>query len=890
MRLVVVSILLLALFGIAGVVIAGEWMIDETKLTEMSQTSTIYDKDGREIGALYVENRKLIEDFDKVPDYVRAAFIATEDRRFYHHFGVDPIGIARALVVNLRAGETVEGGSTITQQLAKLTYLTHDRVFSRKIKEAIIAVNLERKFTKDQILEMYLNQIYFGHGAYGIETASQMFFGKSVTELTLGEAALLAGIPKAPNNYSPYTNLDKALERRKVVLKLMEEQQYITEEERMMAEREEVRLKELPKRSGFAQAYIDYVIREAERKYGFTEAELYRGGYKIYTHMERQAQEAIEEVFADDRYFPKSADDQKIESGMVILDHKTGGIVAMAGGRDYVAKGLNWATQRDRQPGSAFKPIAVYGPALEAGWEPYDTLPDKKITYKEYGNWTPTNPGGRYRGQVTMMTALTHSINTSAVWLLNELGPETGFDFAVRLGIPLEEQDRHNLAIALGGTTQGVSPLDMAQAYTAFANNGVMMRAHAIEKITTQDDRVIVQAEPDGTSVMSAQSAYYMTRMLENVVKEGTGTNARMDRAVAGKTGTVALDPERFRGINGNKDAWFVGYTPEWTAAVWMGYPKTDEKHYLTFSGGNYPAKLFKEVMSRGLKGRPVTQFERPEGVAELVPPVRLTKITDLAAHYNPDTGVVELTWTPLEPQGYIGYRVYRRAEQISWTNPWWNPGNGRGPQQNNDQGSDGKPKDKGQDNRPDAQGPEQSPAVAQPTVTAQTEEMIGESREGWFRDAGVESGYRFTYYVIPYNLQTGEEGPASNEAVVDLSGSEMLDDFLKRLEERWQDDWWYEEGSGDEPQDGTPPVEEEPGPDGSDSEEGTQDEAGEEPADDNAESNEAPRPRRAPDNNSNNNGPSPNGEGRAGGAGSIILDPALKELLLNPDQGRGRR
>ncbi len=779
---------LLAVFGIAGVVIAGELMIDETKLTEMSQTSTIYDSDGQEIASLYVENRKLIEDFDKVPDYVRYAFIATEDRRFYKHFGVDPIGIMRAMVVNLKAGRTVEGGSTITQQLAKLTYLTHERILSRKIKEAIIAVNLERKFSKDQILEMYLNQIYFGHGAYGVETAAQMYFGKSVTELTLGEAALLAGLPKAPNDYSPFNDLQKAMERRKVILKLMEEQQYITAEERQMAEREEIRLAERPKRNAFAQAYLDYLVKEAERKYGFTEAELYRGGYKIYTNLNRQAQEAIETIFSDDKYFPKSADDQKIESGMVIVDHRTGGIVAMAGGRDYVAKGLNWATQRERQPGSSFKPIAVYGPALEDGWEPYDFLIDQKITYKEYGNWTPTNPGGRYRGQVTMMTALTQSINASAAWLLNEIGVEKGYQFAVRLGIPMDEQDQHNLAISLGGVTQGVSPLDMAQAYTAFANNGKMMRAYAIQKITTQDDRLIVQAEPSGEPVMSAQNAYYMTRMLENVVQEGTGKNARMDRAVAGKTGTVALDPQVFNGIDGNKDAWFVGYTPELTAAVWMGYPKTDEKHYLTFSGGNYPAKLFKEVMQRALEGYPITQFERPEGVAELVPPVRLTQITDLQGQYNPEEQAIELSWTPLEPEGAVGYRVFRKAEPASWLGQWMNLQNGNGQGTGNPRNGAPQAGDlQGQGTEVFQEQPSESPPALD--VTPQGDTLLGESRDGYFRDEGVDSRYTYTYYVIPYNLKTGEEGPKSNEAVVEVVDAKKLRDYLKELEKRWKDE-----------------------------------------------------------------------------------------------------
>ncbi|OUM90323.1 MAG: hypothetical protein BAA01_15850 [Bacillus thermozeamaize] len=791
-RIALLLAVLLAVFSIAGVVIAGEMMIDETKLTQMSQTSTVYDADGQEIASLYVENRKLIEDFDKVPDYVRDAFIATEDRRFYKHFGVDPIGILRALVVNLQAGRTVEGGSTITQQLAKLTYLTHDRTLSRKIKEAIIAVNLERKFSKDEILEMYLNQVYFGHGAYGIETASQLYFGKSVTELTLGEAALLAGLPKAPNDYSPFNDLQKAMERRKVILKLMEEQQYITAEERQMAEREEIRLAERPKRKTFAQAYLDYLVKEAEKKYGFTEAELYRGGYKIYTNLNRQAQEAIEAVFADDQYFPKSADDQKIESGMVILDHQTGGILAMAGGRDYVPKGLNWATQRDRQPGSSFKPIAVYGPALEEGWSPYDLLVDKKITYKEYGNWTPTNPGGRYRGQVTMMTAVTDSINASAAWLLNEIGVEKGYEFATRLGVPMAEQDRHNLAISLGGLTHGVSPLDMAQAYTAFGNNGKMMRAYAIQKITTQDDRLIVQAEPNGETVMSPQSAYYMTRMLENVVKEGTGKNARMDRAVAGKTGTVALDPKVFK-VNGNKDAWFVGYTPEWTAAVWMGYPKTDEKHYLKFSGGSYPAKLFKEVMRRALKGHPVTQFERPEGVAELIPPVQLTQITDLKGQYNPAQQAIELSWTPLEPEGAVGYRVYRRAEPANWLGQWLN---GRKGEQKNEE-------------NPQEQGPaEGQPSEAPPElgVAPQGDTLIGESREGYFRDEGVDSRYTYTYYVIPYNLKTGEEGPKSNEAVVEVTGSGNLKDYLKEWEKRWKNERPEEENPQEEQPDPTQP------------------------------------------------------------------------------------
>lgn len=594
--------------------------LDISKLqTPLTQPSYLYDQKGTRISQLSSSRIEPLTS-GQIPLVMKNAIIAVEDRRFYSHKGVDIRSILRALYRDVISGDFSEGGSTITQQLAKNMFLVSDKTLIRKLKEAAYALKIEAVMDKDDILAAYLNRIYFGEGRWGLENAAQLYFGKNAGELTLTESALLAGLLKAPTIYSPLNNKEKALERRNVVLSLLKEQDYISP-----AEYENAVIQPIVLRKGGAgdltgqyAPYVDYVIEEAIERVGFTEEQILNGGLQIYTQMDTAVQEAAEEVYKDSHYFPQGQEDQIVQSGVVVLDQATGGIRGLVGYRgERVYRGLNHATsdQLQRQPGSALKPVSVYGPALEEGYTPRSLLRDYPLNIEGYA---PENYDYQYHGYVTMQEAVSNSWNIPAVWLLNEIGIAKGVDFAKRCGIPLEEEDQV-LGLALGGISKGVTPLLMVQAYGVFANSGVMNKAYAISKIAAKDGRVLYQAEPQAQRVTSPSVAYNMTLMLQDVVENGTGKNARLERPTAGKTGSVELPPvPEFEGISkGVKDVWFVGYTPELTAAVWMGYDNTDRSHYLTTSGGAEPAVIFREILSRALKSTPVTPFEIPQEYIE---------------------------------------------------------------------------------------------------------------------------------------------------------------------------------------------------------------------------------------------------------------------------------
>jgi penicillin-binding protein 2A len=553
---------------------------------------------------------------DEIPLSVRNAFIATEDRRFYEHPGVDIRSIARALVSDIRAGGFAEGGSTITQQLAKNLFLSSDKSLTRKLKEAAYALKIDLSYNKNEILELYLNRIYFGDGCWGIQEASQHYFSKDVGQLSLEEYALLAAIPKGPSHYSPIGNKENALERRNLVLSNMKEQGYIqvADYQKSIAQPITLHLNEKDSLKGHYAPYVDYVIEEAVKQYGFTEDQLLTGGLLIYTELDPKMQAAAQEVYANDQLFPQSKPDQLIQSGAVLLDPHTGGVRALMGYRgEGVFRGFNHATQLQRQPGSSFKPLAVYGAALEKGYTPDSVLYDGVL---DVAGYRPQDWDHQTRGQVTMLEAIVQSWNIPAVWLLHEIGIDTGMDFARKLGIPLAAKEDRSLGIALGGLATGVSPLSMAQAYGAFADQGVMHAAHAITKIATKDGHVLVEAVPTSSQAMQPATAASMTRMLQQAVARGTGHNAALARPTAGKSGTTELpDTAEFAaaGSGSAKDAWFVGYTPELTAAIWLGYDRTDHDHYLSTSGGAVPAILFREIMTRALQDVPVTDFPQME-------------------------------------------------------------------------------------------------------------------------------------------------------------------------------------------------------------------------------------------------------------------------------------
>jgi penicillin-binding protein 2A len=573
------------------------WTSDVSKLNKPApQPTIIYDQSGKIASKISNSNIEGVG-IKQIPKEMIHAVVATEDQRFYKHNGINYFAIMKAFVKNMWSGDIVAGGSTVTQQLAKNAFLTHERTYTRKIKEVIITKKIERTYSKDEIMERYLNQIYFGEGAWGIQRAAKTYFGKEASELTLSESAMLAGLIKAPSILSPFKNLEKSIERRNLVLSLMEQEGYISQNDVEKAKEQPVVLNEdkvEDEYDGKYPYYVDHIIEEAMEKYKLTKNEVLSGGLHIYTELNPAIQEATEEVYQNDHLFPASSEDQLLQSGAIFMNPENGGIQALVGGRgEHTFLGFNRATQLIRQPGSTMKPLAVYMPALEQGYEIFDLLEDKPL---DIGGYQPKNYDKQYRGQVTMYDAVINSYNVPPVWLLNEIGLEKGIKSVEKFGIPLQEED-HSLGIALGGMHDGTSPLVMAQAYSAFANNGTIMEAHSIQKIEDAEGKVIAKWKSKSTTVTKPEIAQKITYMLKGVVEEGTGKNAFLDGFdVAGKTGSTQLP---FANNAGTKDHWFVGYTPDIVGGVWLGYDQTDENHYLATSSSSTTPVLFREILSK---------------------------------------------------------------------------------------------------------------------------------------------------------------------------------------------------------------------------------------------------------------------------------------------------
>lgn len=654
-----------AIGGYIFISLNGEKILDENKdKMTIYETSKVYDRSGNLMGELSITKSEPV-DIKQIPKLLQDAFIATEDKRFMEHSGVDLWSIGRAAVKDVVARSKVEGGSTITQQLAKNMFLSRDKTFFRKATEVSIAMALERNFTKEKILEMYLNRIYFGQGSYGIKAASQRYFGESdLKKLDLWEIATLAALPKGPSAYNPVTNPELSKQRRGVVLDLMFDQGYISAAERDKAKAVVYDYTPPAKSQNFL-AFKDFVMKEAERVTGATEDQLNRGGYKIYTTMDKQAQLALEKAFADDSNFEKSKDDKQVQAAAVIMNHQNGSLIALLGGRDYERKGFSRVEAR-RQPGSAFKPIVSFAPAL-------DTKKFSSTSYLSnekqcFGTYCPNNLHG-YSKTISMRNALEESANIPAVWLLDQIGVKTGVEYAKKMGITMDDSDT-NLAVALGGLTKGTNTLEMAEAYSTFANGGYHYPAYSIKSITGPDGKdVYTYNAPKGEEVISPDTAYYMTDMLKQVVTSGTGKRASLgDRPVAGKTGTTQ------HGIKGlkssrNRDAWFVGYTAEWTASIWMGYDNADKDHLLKGSSGQ-SAALFAAIMKDALKNVPIKDFPVPKNLQEQQQEEvqKPTTVSGLAGAYNQDSGTVLLSWSGVDIPN-VKYRVYRKeASEADFT------------------------------------------------------------------------------------------------------------------------------------------------------------------------------------------------------------------------------
>ncbi len=571
----------------------------------LSQSTAIYDKDG-DMASKISANRTEGVSIKQVPDNLKNAVVAIEDHRFYEHGGFDIRGMTSAFFKNIAAGGVTAGGSTITQQLTKNALLSPERTYRRKIEELFLAVKIEKYYSKDDILQMYLNQIYFGHGAWGVENASRKYFGKDVQNVDLSEAATLAGIINAPSALDPYNHMDRAIDRRNVVLGAMKKYGYITEDQYNKAVNEKLVLKDTggDPLKGKYPYYVDAVLDEAINRYGLTQDEILTRGYRIYTEMDQNIQSGLEHVYENDSLFPYGRDGDLVQSGGILLDPKSGGVRALVGGRgEKVFRGFNRATQLQRQPGSTMKPLAVYTPALEQGYTANSSLKDEQMTF---GNYAPKNYNGQYLGEVPMYKAVEESINLPAVWLLNKIGIDKGMDAVKRFGIPLTKEDR-NLGLALGGLHKGVSPLQMADAFSAFANEGKRYDAHIITKIVGPTGNVIAERKPKETDVTSKKVANEMTSMLLNVVETGTGKGINVPGyTIAGKSGST----QSSYSSNGTTDQWFVGYTPNLVGAVWLGYDKTDSQHYLSGLSSQGVVPIFQAVMQNTLKYTKPGQFD----------------------------------------------------------------------------------------------------------------------------------------------------------------------------------------------------------------------------------------------------------------------------------------
>ena len=574
-------------------------------ITGCDRTSIIYDGQSDVVTRLHgVQDRTWVSISELQPSTVYA-FISAEDARFFEHEGVDVIRIAGAIVADIKAGSYVQGASTISQQLIKLSHLTSEKTISRKAEEAALAYEMERQYSKEDILEMYLNYVYFGGGYYGIEAAAEGYFGVHASDLTLDQSAMLAGILKSPSGYAPHINYAASINRRNNILRLMRDYGYITDDEKKQASARRPTILH-DKREEYSGYYTDAVTKSAAALMGITVDELIRGGYSIYSAMDSDIQHYCEEMFKNGELFP--AEDS--EAAIVVLEPSTGMVVAMVGGRSYTGGiSFNRATDIRRQPGSVIKPVITYAPAFEyLNYTAADMILDEETTFADY---TPSNYGNKYYGWVTVREAVTKSLNVPAVKTLSAVGVYRAKDFAKRCGIEFDDKD-DSLALALGGFTYGVSPLQIAGAYSCFASGGIYNTPTLIKKITDRNGLTVYEYRQDSRRVMSEANAYILTSMLKSVVTEGTGHRLNtLDIPIAGKTGTVGL-------ANGNRDAWMAGYTPEYTAVVWQGYD-SDRLGLLPSSatGGTYPAlmlyELFNHIYPDGRSG----DFEKPESVKQ---------------------------------------------------------------------------------------------------------------------------------------------------------------------------------------------------------------------------------------------------------------------------------
>ena len=651
--LFLIFIVLLATL-IGGVMVAGYVFGLAKELPEitseelqMNQSSFLYSKDGREIGYLHAGQDRIIVPLSETPQILIDALLASEDMRFYEHLGVDTRSVARAMVVVMRDSiknrkiTFTQGASTLTMQLVRNVVADTQKDLDRKVKEALLAMQFEKNYDKDEILFLYMNKIFLGRNTYGFGSAAEYYFGKKLMDISLAEAATMVGMLRNANYYAPYQHPERVVDIRNTVLYTMinfDEEKY--GDIARAAMKEPLVLSESQENLGVDYEYpwfVDYVLNETSAiltSLDLSQDIMFTGGLKIHTTLDIKIQEAMESAYQDESNFMESKTGDQVESGMAVIRPRTGEICGLVGGRVYGARrGFSRASTMQRQPGSTIKPLVSYGPAVELGYGPGTIIDDSPLT----GSYSPNNADRAFLGRITMRHALRLSRNVCAVKMLQTIGTQKGWQFAIDLGLPLEESDAYNSAMALGGVARGVAPLDMAGAFAAFANSGVYTKPYCVAKILDAHDNVIYIAEPLQRRVFSEQTAWLMTDMLMSAVSNGTGGNARLkDWPTAGKTGTVELpsardDPD-YAGKSGTKDIWFAGYTPELAAAVWMGYDnKRDADGNIQYMGrvfgGGAPAQLWKAVMTLCHEGLEVKQFPKPNGLVSVTIDIKSGKL-----------------------------------------------------------------------------------------------------------------------------------------------------------------------------------------------------------------------------------------------------------------------
>jgi penicillin-binding protein 1A len=619
-------------------------------------STKIYDKDNNIIAELFIERRALIPIKD-IPVNLQNAFISIEDNDFFKHWGISTKGVLRAFSRLLVKGRAAEGGSTITQQLAKTIFLTRQKTIKRKIKEAFLTIQLEKNYSKKEILQFYINQIYFGSGAYGIQSAAEIYFNKDIKDLNLPECAMLAAIPKSPNHYNPFKNAKAALTRRNIVLLRMRQLGYITQEQEKEALETPLPVKKTSLTEEKGHYFVEVLRLMLEPKYG-TSA-LFKEGLSIYTTLDMQAQTAAEKAIEESLakfdkeklgFFERTKQTPvKVQGALIAVDPKNGSIRAMVGGRSFKESQFNRATQAKRQAGSAFKPF-VYLTAIQQGFTPASTLEDKPLIFLHEGGswdlvsrdityletiaenvseddlidtnkvWAPKNYGKKFRGEVTLRTALALSINTCAVELITKTTPLKVIEVAKNLGINTPLINSYSLALG----ASDVILEQMVSAFAVFASGGIKTNPYIITKILDKDGKVLEENIPQQQEALSPQICFILTNMLKAVVEKGSGWYAKnLGSPCAGKTGTT----------NDGSDAWFIGYTPQLVAGVWVGYDNRSMPLGDRVTGGGLACPIWTNFMKEALEGKPVLDFKQPVGIEW--------------ALIDPNTGLLALSKTP---------------------------------------------------------------------------------------------------------------------------------------------------------------------------------------------------------------------------------------------------